>query len=103
MRQDLNRQAMRLRHPTFCAGLTEDQRKMVGETADLLQRAAKDLDPSLIRIIFTDRDVMSLADELGVDKVTAFDRAHEWAKHIEETASGLCSEQLASAIAHNQP
>lgn len=56
-----------------------------------------------IRIIFTDEDIASIAEATGVPLDVAQERAVDWGKHIESTATGICSEQLASCIVNNQP
>lgn len=52
----------------------------------------------IISINFTHEDVRAIADAEGVDVATAIERAEEWGRYIEETASTLCGEQLFSAI-----
>lgn len=57
----------------------------------------------VIRIIFTTEDVRSMAEDAEVDPDVAIERALSWGKHIEDTMSGYCSEQLDSVIRTDQP
>jgi hypothetical protein len=57
----------------------------------------------IITILFTSEDVLSIAEETGIDPDLAMGRALEWGKHIEGTMSGYCTEQLTDAIRSGQP
>lgn len=57
----------------------------------------------IIKIIFTDADVRTMAELAGVDEEVALDRAEDWARHITETASTMVGEQLASVVSENAP
>lgn len=57
----------------------------------------------LFSIVFTDDDVLGLAEDAGVPADVALGRARAWAKHIAETATQLCNEQLASVVEHDAP
>ena len=65
---------------------------------------APEIEPiPIISINFTSEDVLLMAEELGVPYEVALDRALDWGKHIEQTMSGYCAEQLESVIKTNQP
>lgn len=57
----------------------------------------------VISIIFTSEDVYSMAEDNGVDPDLAMERAMEWGRHIADTMTGYCAEQLESVILHNAP
>lgn len=57
----------------------------------------------VIRIIFTSEDVYDLADEHGVDRDKALAAALDWSKHIVDTMTGYCFEQLESVILTGEP
>jgi len=57
----------------------------------------------IIRIVFTDEDVRSMAEAAGIDVQVALDRAEDWAKHVSEAAITNISEQLVSIVVHDQP
>lgn len=57
----------------------------------------------VIRIIFTSEDVYSIAEDNGIDPDLAMERAQDWGKHIADTMSGYCTEQLESVILTGQP
>ena len=57
----------------------------------------------LFSIVFTEDDVLAIAEEAGVPVDLALERAHEWAKYIAEVATQQCNEQLASVVAHGTP
>ena len=57
----------------------------------------------LISLVYGEADVRDYAEQAGVDEALALRRAHEWGKHIEDTAAGLCAEQLLSVVASGQP
>lgn len=79
-------------HPSYFPSVTQ-----------MLTGAAADLETVFIRVTFTGEDVLGMAAEVGVDETTAIQRAEEWGKHIQDTATQLCSEQLLAAIRDNQP
>lgn len=56
-----------------------------------------------IRVIYTDEDVKDIAEDLGIDRDTAFARAESWGKHIENNISSIAGEQLRSCIEHDTP
>lgn len=58
---------------------------------------------TLISITFSDSDIESIADDTGTPIELARARAEGWAKHIQETATQLISEQLASVIEFDTP
>lgn len=55
-------------------------------------------DTSIVRCVWSAEDVASIAEEHGIDPDTAQSRAAEWGRHIADTANGLISEQLETAI-----
>jgi hypothetical protein len=57
----------------------------------------------IIRIVFTDEDIRSMAEAAGIDVQVALDRAEDWAKHVSEAAITNISEQLVSIVVHDQP
>lgn len=57
----------------------------------------------VIRIVFTSEDVFSIAEDNGIDPDLALERAMDWGKHIAETMSNYCTEQLESVIRFNAP
>ena len=57
----------------------------------------------LFSIVFSEDDVLAMAEEAGVPVDLALGRAHEWAKYIAEAATQQCNEQLASVVAHGTP
>jgi len=57
----------------------------------------------IIKIVFTDDDVRSIAEEAGIDVDVALNRAEDWAKALTETATGGINEQLYSVIVNDQP
>lgn len=57
----------------------------------------------LIRLIYTDADVDSIAEEAGIPTNVARERADSWANAISDTAATLIAEQLHSVITTNQP
>lgn len=57
----------------------------------------------VIRIIFTTEDVRGMAEEAGIDPDLALDRAFDWGRHIADTMTGYCAEQLESVIKTGQP
>lgn len=57
----------------------------------------------LIRIIFTEDDVLAMAECAGVADAVALERARDWAKHIAATAVELCNQQLASVVECDAP
>jgi hypothetical protein len=119
-----------VRHHSFPVTLTEVDPEAVGEHrhlaildpdyadngAEMVERiesraaaivaavsAAARSDAELFRIVFTEQDVHALADENDVPGDLALARAREWAPRIASTATTLCNEQLASAVATDQP
>lgn len=54
---------------------------------------------ALIEITFGEEDGRAIAASSDV----AMERTEEWAKHIQETATTLCNEQLESVIRTNEP
>lgn len=56
-----------------------------------------------IRIVFSTDEVLCWASDGDVDEALALERAREWAKHVEKTATQLCSEQLCSVVMTGQP
>jgi hypothetical protein len=48
----------------------------------------------VLHITYTEEDVRTMAREAGVDGDAAVALAHEWGKHIADTASRVCDEQL---------
>ena len=57
----------------------------------------------LIFLIYGEADVRDYAEQAGVAEELALRRAHEWARHIQDTAAGLCAEQLLSVVRSGQP
>lgn len=57
----------------------------------------------IIRIIWSSEDVRYMAEEAGVPFDVAMERARSWGKHIAETASDMCGQQLQSVIELDQP
>ena len=57
----------------------------------------------ILKIVFSEDDVRSMAELAEVDFDVAMDRATEWGRHIADTATQLINEQLESVIKHNQP
>lgn len=57
----------------------------------------------LISLVYGEADVRDYAVQAGVDEALALRRAREWGKHIQDTAAGLCAEQLLSVVASGQP
>lgn len=57
----------------------------------------------VLRIVFTDEDIRSLAEGGEVDEATALLRARSWARHIGETATGLINDQFQSVVETDQP
>lgn len=87
---------------------TEDDMQVAQVAGDALDKADKLLAAwfqreEIIRIIFTEEDVKGMAEDLEIDEEVALERAWEWGKHIADTATGLCSEQLESCIKINTP
>ena len=58
---------------------------------------------TVIDITFTFADVDEMARSHGISREIARHRALSWGKHIEETMSGYCNEQLESVIVYDQP
>jgi hypothetical protein len=75
-------------HPTVVAML-----------AGLAERVGEEF----IRIVFSAGDVLEWAEDAGVEAETALARAREWGKHVQDTATALCSEQLQAAVITGQP
>jgi hypothetical protein len=74
------------------------------ERARYLDRLAEELaQPPLISLVYGEADVCDYAKEAGVGQDLALRRAREWGRHIQETAAGLCAEQLLSVVATGQP
>jgi|GEM_PF-2654974 len=74
------------------------------ERAGYLRALADELSAEpLISLVYGEADIRDYAEQAGVSEVLALRRAHEWAKHIQDTAAGLCAEQLLSVIASGQP
>ena len=57
----------------------------------------------LIHIIFSEADVEYMAEDAGIDLDIALERARNWAKYVEETASTLINEQMFNIVADDQP
>jgi hypothetical protein len=57
----------------------------------------------LFSIVFTEDDVIAMAEAAGVPAELALDRAHSWAKYVGEAATQRCNEQLASIAQHDTP
>ncbi|MBS1861884.1 MAG: hypothetical protein JSS68_09245 [Actinobacteria bacterium] len=57
----------------------------------------------LISLVYGEADVRDNAGQVGIDEGLALRRAHEWAKHIQDTAAGPCTEQLLSVISGGEP
>jgi hypothetical protein len=57
----------------------------------------------LISLVYGEADVRDYAEQAGVDEALALRRAREWARPIQDTAAGLCAEQLLSVVASGQP
>lgn len=57
----------------------------------------------IIEIVFTEEDVREMAEEAGVPYEKALEQAVEWGRHIQDTATSLCHEQLTSTITAGQP
>jgi hypothetical protein len=72
--------------------------------ADKVRRVIEEFDPTekehpeVIRIIFTLEDVFDIASDNGVSMDIATERALEWGRHIADTMTGYCWEQLSDAI-----
>ena len=58
---------------------------------------------AVINITYTYEDVDEYARMHDIPIETARDRALSWSKHIEQTMSGYCAEQLESVVVHDQP
>jgi hypothetical protein len=58
---------------------------------------------AILELRWTGEDVAAIAEEHGVKRDVALERARSWAKHIGETASTMVNEQLTAAIVHDQP
>lgn len=54
-------------------------------------------------LVFTRRDIESMAEAHDVPIDTAIERVAEWSQAISETAIGLVNEQLESVIRTGQP
>jgi len=57
----------------------------------------------IVRCVWTESDVASIAEDHDIDPAVALERAQEWGKHIEETASSLISGLLTNVITEGQP
>lgn len=66
--------------------------------------------PEVVRVVFMEDDVRGMVEEHNADEDNdpvdvdqALERAHEWGRHIADTACSLVSEQLESVITVGQP
>ena len=74
------------------------------ERARYLDGLAEELaQPPLISLLYGEADVRDYAKEAGVGQDLALRRARKWGRHIQDTAAGLCAEQLLAVIAGGQP
>jgi hypothetical protein len=57
----------------------------------------------VISLVYSEADVRDYAEEAGVSEDLALRRTREWGRHIQDTAAGLCAEQLLSVVRSGQP
>ena len=57
----------------------------------------------IISLLYGEDDVRGYAADAEVDEEEALHRARKWGRHIQETAAGLCAEQLMAVVISGQP
>ncbi len=82
----------------------EDAAASERERAEYLRGLADELAiPPIISLIYGEEDVRGYASDAEVDEEGALRRAREWGRHIQDTAAGLCAEQLMAVVISCQP